>query len=84
MLNPTQLTLDATIMQSNTVGNIVRILKDAKATGNKTIIINALDFIFKKREESVNKYSRQAPNKGKNRTTVDSRIKFIEKSKDDS
>ena len=45
MLNPTQLTLDATIMQSNTVGNIVRILKDAKATGNKTIIINALEVI---------------------------------------
>lgn len=83
MLNPTQLTLDTTIMQSKTVGNIIRILKDAKATRNKTVIINTLEFLFKKRDEAVNKYSRQAPNKGKNRTTVESRVKFIKRDEDD-
>ena len=83
MLNPTQLTLDTTIMQSKTVGNIIRILKDAKATRNKTVIINTLEFIIKKRYEAMNRYSKSAPNKGKNRTTVDSRVKFIGKRKDD-
>ncbi len=83
MLNPTQLTLDTTIMQSKTVGNIIRILKDARATNNKAVIISSLDFIFEKRDEAVSKYSRQAPNKGKNRTTVESRIKYIERGEDD-
>ena len=71
--------LDATILQSATVGNICSIIEGALNNKfNSYELETVCRYILEKREESLIKYKTQSPNKGKNRTTIDNKIKFIE------
>ena len=80
MMNRNHISLDTSILQSKTVENICLILKDALSKKSFVDLKEATKFIIQKQKVANLKYGAIAPNKGKNRTTVDSKIKFIDRS----
>jgi hypothetical protein len=70
--------LDASILQSVTVGNICSIIEGALNNEYDPYELETVcRYILEKREESLIKYKTQSPNKGKNRTTIDNKTMFI-------
>ena len=80
MINRNHMSLDTSIMQSKTVENICLILKDAMSKKTVVDLKEATKFIIQKQKVANLKYGTVATNKGKTRTTVDSKIRFIDRS----
>ena len=58
--NPNQLKLDPTVMQSNTVGNIIEILSHAVDSNNLETMIKLANHIINEREKSETLYGRRS------------------------
>ena len=79
MMNRKYISLDTNILQSRTVGNICLILKEALTKKNYSDLKDASKFIIQKAKVANLKYRTIKPDKAENKTTVDSKVKLIER-----
>lgn len=79
LTNPKHLTFDTTIMQSKTVANICRVLRQAIMSNDNSLLVNGAYHILSERRKSVTKYRKKAIKRSK-KTTIESKIKQLKES----